>query len=46
MRMYVRNGLILALFNSFVTTVLAQETLWKELTVEVVKLVQQVRNEG
>ncbi len=46
MRMYVRIGLILAIFNSFVTTVPAQETLWKELTIEVVKLVQQVKNEG
>jgi hypothetical protein len=46
MRMYIRNGLILALFNAFVTTVPVQETLRKEFTIEVVKLVQQVRNEG
>ena len=41
MRVYLGIILILVICGSFVTTVLAGETLWKELTIEVVKLVQQ-----
>ena len=41
MRMYLRIAPILVIWALFLRGVLAQETTWKELTLEVVKLVQQ-----